>query len=71
MVSRVARTGRRNRTPCQPSMTCGPLAPMPSRNRPPLSCCSDMADMASMAGVRAPSCTMEVPRPIREVRAAR
>jgi len=33
---------------------------MPSKNRPPDSACSDIADMASIAGVRAPSCTMPV-----------
>jgi hypothetical protein len=71
MVSRVACTGVRNHTPCQPSMIWGPLAPMPSVNRPPVSCWSDIADMASMAGVRAPSCAIEVPSLIVDVRAAR
>ena len=59
------------RTPCQPSMIWGPLTPRPSTNRPPESCRADIADMASMAGVRAPSCTIEVPRRIADVRAAR
>ena len=28
-------SGRLNETPCRPSITCGPDAPRPSRNRPP------------------------------------
>ena len=71
MVSRVTASGASNLTPCHPSMTCGPLVPMPSRNRPPESCCIDMADIASMAGLRAPSCAIAVPSAIRSVRAAR
>ena len=71
IVSLVRRTGRSNRTPCHPSMTCGPLVPIPSRNRPPESAWSDIADMASTAGVRAPSCTMPVPSRMVDVDAAR
>ena len=63
MVSRVTASGASNLTPCQPSITCGPLVPMPSRNRPPDSSCSDMADIASIAGVRAPSWAIAEPRP--------
>ena len=67
IVSRVRRTGRSKRTPCQPSITCGPLVPMPSTKRPPDRACSDCADIASIAGVRAPSCTMPVPSRIVDV----
>ena len=70
-VSLVALSGAENRTPCQPSMTCGPLTPRPSRNLPPDNACSDIADIASMAGVLAPSCAMPEPRRILVVRAAR
>ena len=71
MVSRVRASGASKLTPCQPSMTCGPLVPIPSRNRPPDSCCMDMADIASIAGVLAPSWAIPVPSAIRSVRAAR
>ena len=33
MYSRVRASGLPNGTPCQPSTTCGPEAPMPSRKR--------------------------------------
>ena len=71
IVSRVRRTGLSNRTPCQPSITWGPLVPMPSTNRPPESACIESEDIASMAGVRAPSWTMPVASRIVDVRAAR
>ena len=71
MVSRVRRTGRSKCTPCQPSMTWGPLVPIPSTNRPPDRACSVMADMASMAGVRAPSWAIPVASRMLEVVAAR
>src|SRR6266550_2977992 len=71
MVSRVRRTGLSNATPCHPSITCGPLVPMPSRHRPPDSACSDCAVIASIAGVRAPSCAMPEPNLIVDVHAAR
>ena len=67
----VAPTGAEKRTPCQPSITCGPLVPMPSRKRPPDSACMDIAVIARLAGVRAPSWAMPVARPIVVVRAAR
>ncbi len=70
MVSLVRRTGRENPTPCHPSITCGPLVPMPRMNRPPEMCCRLIADMASIAGVRAPSCAIPVARRTRSVRAA-
>ena len=71
MVSRVIPSGELNRTPCQPSMTWGPLVPSPSRNRPPDSACIDIADIASSAGVRAPTCAIPVASRIRLVFAAR
>ena len=55
MVSLVAATGAWKRTPCHPSMTCGPLTPSPSTNRPPDRAANDIADMASSAGVLVPS----------------
>ena len=70
IVSRVLRTGRENLTPCHPSITCGPLVPIPRTNRPPEMCCRLIADMASIAGVRAPSCAIPVARRTRFVRAA-
>ena len=42
-------------TPCQPSTTCGPDVPRPSRTRPPESWSSVAAVIAVMAGVRAGS----------------
>jgi len=71
IVSRVACTGLRKRTPCQPSITAGPETPMPRWNRPPDSDCKLNADVASNAGLRDPSCTTNVPNPIVVVRAAR
>ena len=52
-------------------MTCGPLVPMPSTNRPPESACIESADIASIAGVRAPSCTMPVANRMVDVRAGK
>jgi hypothetical protein len=37
---------------------CGPLVPRPRRKRPPDIAWSDIADMASIAGVRAPTWAM-------------
>src|SRR5882762_3366115 len=71
IVSRVAVTGARKRTPCHPSMTCGPLVPSPSRKRPFESDCIDIADIANIAGVLAPTCTMPEPSLIVVVLAAR
>ena len=50
-----------NRTPCQPSMTCGPETPSPQRKRPPERYCRVMAVIAVIAGVRAGICMMPVP----------
>ncbi len=71
MVSRIAGTGGGNATPCQASMIRGPLEPSPSSNLPPESRCNDIACIASIAGVRAPTCTMPETSPMRSVRAAR
>jgi hypothetical protein len=71
MVSRVRNTGLSKRTPCHPSITRGPLAPTPRMNRPPDSAYIDIADMASIAGVRAPSCTIPVPSRMNDVCLAR
>ena len=71
IVSRVAVTGARKRTPCHPSMTCGPLVPSPRRKRPFESDCIDIADMATIAGVLAPTWTMPEPSLIVVVLAAR
>ena len=70
IVSRVLRTGRENSTPCHPSITCGPLVPTPRMNRPFEIACTLIADIASIAGVRAPSCAMPVARRTRSVTAA-
>src|SRR2546421_139438 len=58
IVSRARATGRSKRTPRQPSITLGPLVPIPRRNRPADRAGSDIADIASMAGARGPSCTI-------------
>ena len=71
MVSRVAWTGRWKRMPCHPSMTWGPDTPMPRWNRPCESDCRLSAEVASSAGLRDPSCTTKVPRPMVVVCAAR
>src|SRR5215472_6655008 len=70
-VSLVTAIGASKLTPCQPSITCGPLVPMPSRNRPPESSCNDIADIASMAGLRAPSWAIADPSAMRSVCPAR
>ena len=67
IVSRVRCTGRSNRTPCQPSITCGPLVPIPRINRPSETCCTPCAVIASIAGVRAPSWAIPVARRSRSV----
>ena len=69
-ISFMRCTGRSNRTPCQPSITCGPLVPSPSRNRPPESDCSVIAVMPTSAGVREPAWMMPEPSLIVFVRAA-
>ena len=68
--SRVRPSGEVNRTPCQPSDTCGPDTPSPSRNRPPESVSRVAAVMAVIAGVRAGIWRTALPTSIREVRAA-
>ena len=65
------RRGDPNRTPCQPSMICGPLTPRPSRKRPPDKALNDKADMASTAGVRVPIWAMPEARRSVDVRPAR
>ena len=70
IVSLVLRTGRENPTPCHPSITCGPLVPIPRTNRPSEIFWRPIADIASIAGVRAPSCAIPVARRTRSVLAA-
>ena len=48
--SRVRASGLSKRTPCQPSDTCGPETPSPSRKRPPDSVSSVAAVIAQFAG---------------------
>jgi len=50
--SRVRASGLSKRTPCQPSLTCGPETPSPSRNRPPDRVSRVAAVIAQFAGVR-------------------
>src|SRR5258707_310556 len=52
--SRVRASGLPNRTPCQPSDTCGPDSPRPSRNRPPDRVSRVAAVIAVAAGERGP-----------------
>ena len=68
--SRVFASGLPNGWPCQPSTTCGPETPRPSRKRPPESASSVIAVIAVIAGVRAGICMMPVPTWMRVVRAA-
>ena len=69
MYSRVRASGLGYGWPYQPSTTCGPDAPMPSKNRPSDRWSRVMAAIAVAAGVRAAICMMEVPSLICEVRA--
>ena len=64
-------TVRAKRMPCQPSTTCGPLAPSPNVKRPPDIEFRLRAVIPSIAGVREASWRIPVPRRIFEVRAAR
>src|SRR5271165_7617619 len=57
--------------PCKPSMTCGPLTPKPSRNRPPDRWASVMAVCAIVTGERVPSWITPEPSSMDSVRAAR
>ena len=65
--SRVRRRLLVNGTPYQPSLTCGPLSPSPSRKRPSLSTSSDTAAIAVAVARRAGICIRPEPRPIRSV----
>ena len=67
--SRARASGASNRTPCQPSLTCGPLTPSPKRNRPPESESKVAAVIAVIAGGRAGICMTAAPRWICSVRA--
>ena len=69
--SRMRWIGLRNGTPCQPSTTCGPLAPRPSTKRPCDIDASVIAVIARLAGVRATACMMPAPSLMRDVFAAR
>ena len=70
MYSRVRAKGLSNRTPCQPSDTCGPETPRPSRKRPPVNTSRLAAVMAVAAGVRAGICITAEPTSMVEVWAA-
>ena len=63
-------SGLSKRTPCQPSDTCGPETPRPSRNRPPDSVSRVAAVIAVIAGVRAGIWKTAEPTSIRSVCAA-
>ena len=65
--SRVRLTGRVNGTPYQPSDTCGPDTPSPSRNRPPEITSSDAAAIAAAVGGRAGIWNRPEPSAIRSV----
>jgi hypothetical protein len=69
-ISRMRVTGRSKRMPCQPSITCGPLTPRPSRKRPPDMLARLSEVMVRSAGVRVPACMIPEPSRMREVRAA-
>ena len=58
-------SGRLNETPCRPSITCGPEAPNPSRNRPPDRLDSVIAVWATATGDRVPTCKTPEPNSIR------
>ena len=65
--SRVRARGAPKRTPCHPSLTCGPETPRPRWKRPPVSVSSVAAVIAVIAGVRAGICMTPAPRPIVDV----
>ena len=65
--SRVRRRLLVNGTPYQPSLTCGPLSPSPSRKRPSLKTSSETAAIAVAVARRAGICIRPEPRPIRSV----
>ena len=62
--SRVRAERRAKRTPCQPSLTCGPETPEPRWKRPPERVSRVAAVIAVIAGVRAGICMTPAPRPI-------
>ena len=68
--SRVRASGLANGTPYQPSDTCGPDTPRPSRKRPPEITSSDAAAIAVAAGWRAGICIRPEPSAMRSVRPA-
>lgn len=68
--SRVRASGLSNLTPYQPSETCGPDTPRPSRNRPPESESRVAAVIAVMAGWRAGICMIAEPMSMDSVCAA-
>ncbi len=70
-VSRIRASGWPNGTPCSPSITCGPEAPRPSRNRPLEMFDKVIAARAMAIGVRVPSWMIPEPSSMRSVRAAR
>jgi hypothetical protein len=59
--SRVLRSGFPHACPCQPSTTCGPDVPRPSRKRPPESKSSVAAVIAVFAGERPGICMIAEP----------
>ena len=65
--SRVRASGLSDGRPYQPSTTCGPDTPSPSWNRPLERWSRVIAAMAVAVGVRAASCTTEVPSLMVEV----
>lgn len=67
MYSRVRASGLAKRWPYQPSTTCGPDTPSPRMWRPPDRWSNVKAAIAQAVGVRADSCTTEVPSRTREV----
>ena len=60
MYSRVRASGMPNGRPYQPSTTCGPDTPMPSRKRPSVSTSRVCACIAIVTGLRADICAMPV-----------
>ena len=68
--SRVRASGLSNLTPYQPSDTCGPETPRPSRKRPPESESRVAAVIAVIAGARAGIWKIAEPMSIRSVWAA-
>ena len=61
---------RANGWPCQPSATCGPLGPRPSRKRPPDRPSSVAAVIAVIAAERAGICITAAPSAIVSVACA-